>query len=533
MADLSGQSLGRYHLLERLGEGGMATVYKAYDVRLEREVAVKIIRRDAFPPDTLEEVLKRFEREAKSLARLSHPNIVRVHDYGEYEGAPYLVLEYLPGGTLKNRLGTPHPWQEVIRLLLPISGGIAYAHQHGILHRDIKPANILITEAGQPMLSDFGIAKIFEEKQVTALTASGMIVGTPEYMAPEQWTGLASPQSDMYALGIVLYEMVTGRKPYVADTPAAILLKQATEPLPRPGTFVSGLPEAVEWFLIKVLAKEPADRYEDMPAMLKAMEDLLALPAASAPPGPQEHRAPAPPEKAAPVTPAGQKAPPEDRPPSKGSSSRLAGCLPGAVLILCLLAVLVGGSLSLWLWKNPPASTEPPPTPAASKSARPTIIMAAPLPLSPVPPDVQLFDGSALDFSDKPDVIAYANNLAFAPPAGVTIRDNCEEAVCWRYGQWLALRSPGGYVEAFVEVSTEMGVQFWGDTNDGIGRVLIDGQEIWRGDTHGTDTNWPGGMYVKYLHLSGLQPGPHTLRVEDVGPGDVTVRLFGFGPVAP
>lgn len=193
MTDLSGQYLERYHLLERLGEGGMATVYKAYDTRLEREVAVKIIRHNAFPSEKLEEVLKRFEREAKSLARLSHPNIVKVHDYGEHQGAPFLVLEYLPGGTLKKMLGKPMPWNNAIRLLLPVARGVAYAHQHGILHRDIKPANILITEGGEPMLSDFGIAKIFEGGQSAALTASGMFVGTPEYTAPEQWTGRSSP----------------------------------------------------------------------------------------------------------------------------------------------------------------------------------------------------------------------------------------------------------------------------------------------------------------------------------------------------
>ena len=275
MTDLSGHYLGRYHLLERLGEGGMAVVYKAYDTNLEREVAIKIIRQGAFPPEALEEVLKRFEREAKALARLSHPNIVKVYDFGEHEGSPYLVMEYLSGGTLKHKLGTPIPWQDVIHLILPIARGVAYAHQHGILHRDIKPANILITENNEPMLTDFGIAKIFEGERLPALTASGMFMGTPEYMAPEQWMGNTSPQSDLYSLGIVIYEMITGRKPYIADTPAAILLKQTSEPLPRPGKFVSGLPDTVERILIKALARAPEDRYEDMNAMVRALEDLF------------------------------------------------------------------------------------------------------------------------------------------------------------------------------------------------------------------------------------------------------------------
>jgi serine/threonine protein kinase len=275
MTDLSGQYLGRYYLTERLGEGGMAVVYKAYDTRLERDVAIKIIRSGAFPADALDEVLKRFEREAKSLAKLSHPNIVKVHDYGEHDGSPYLVMEYLPGGTLKKILGKPVPWQAALRLLLPVARGVEYAHQRGIVHRDIKPANILITESGDPMLSDFGIAKLFEGDQTTSLTGTGMVVGTPEYMAPEQWDGKPNPQSDLYSLGIVLYEMVAGRKPYMADTPMSILVKQATEPLPPPHQFVADLPEAMEFLLIKALAREPRDRFADIHALIQTMEALL------------------------------------------------------------------------------------------------------------------------------------------------------------------------------------------------------------------------------------------------------------------
>jgi eukaryotic-like serine/threonine-protein kinase len=274
MSSLIGQSLGRYHILEQLGEGGMATVYQAYDTRLERDVAIKIIRRGAFPPEQLERILKRFEREAKALARLTHPNIVNVIDYGEYESAPYLVMTYLPGGTLKQKLGKPIPWQEAVRILLPIAGALEYAHEHNIIHRDIKPSNILLTEKGQPMLSDFGIAKILESDETATLTGTGVGVGTPEYMAPEQWTGQAGPQSDLYSLGVVLYELVTGHKPYTADTPAAILLKQATEALPRPRQFAPDLPETVENVLFKALAKMPENRYQGMGEFAAALESL-------------------------------------------------------------------------------------------------------------------------------------------------------------------------------------------------------------------------------------------------------------------
>jgi serine/threonine protein kinase len=276
MASLIGKSLGRYHILEQLGEGGMATVYKAHDTRLERDVAVKIIRVDQFTPASLERVLQRFEREAKALAKLSHPNIVGVIDYGDHEGVPYLVMEYLPGGSLKQRLGKPMPWQEAARLLLPIARGLGYAHQRRVVHRDVKPSNILIGDSGEPMLADFGIARILESGDAHTLTGTGLSVGTPEYMAPEQWTGEAGSQADIYSLGVGFYEMVTGRKPYTADTPAAILLKQATEPLPRPAQFVPGIPAAVEKVLCKALERKPEDRYADMAAFGAALEGLLA-----------------------------------------------------------------------------------------------------------------------------------------------------------------------------------------------------------------------------------------------------------------
>ena len=172
MKNLTGKLVDRYQILELLGQGGMAMVYKAYDPRLEREVALKIIRLEAFPPDDLHDIRKRFEREAKALAQLSHPNIIKVMDYGEHEGSPFLVMEYLQGGTLKQMIGEPMSWQEAMQLLLPIARGLEYAHRRGIVHRDIKPANILMTEDGEPTLSDFGIVKSFQDEK-TALTASG------------------------------------------------------------------------------------------------------------------------------------------------------------------------------------------------------------------------------------------------------------------------------------------------------------------------------------------------------------------------
>jgi serine/threonine protein kinase len=278
MAGLIGQNLGHYQILELLGEGGMATVYKAYDTHLEREVAIKVIRRQAFSPDQLDMTLKRFEREAKALGRFSHPNIVSVIDYGEYEGSPYLVMVYLPGGTLKDQLGKPMPWRDAVQLLIPIAHALEYIHEHNIINRDVKPSNILLTEKGQPMLTDFGLVKLFEgkEKELTSLTGSGTGLGTPDYMAPEQWTGEPTAQSDLYSLGVVLYEMITGHRPYVSDTPAGILLKQVNDPLPLPRQYIPDLPKNVESVLLKVLARKPEDRYPNMHTFTVELQNLLA-----------------------------------------------------------------------------------------------------------------------------------------------------------------------------------------------------------------------------------------------------------------
>ncbi len=274
MSNLIGQSIGRYHITEQLGEGGMATVYKAFDTRLEREVAVKVLLQQR---QLSEKFLKRFEREAKALAQLSHPNIVKVLDYGEHEGLPYLVMEYVPGGTLKQKLGKPIPPTEASRLLSPIARALEYAHQHKIIHRDIKPANILLTESGQPMLSDFGIAKILQEEETMDLTGTGVGVGTPEYVAPEQGLGLAvDHRADIYALGIVFYELITGRKPFRADTPMAVVIKQINDPLPRPKEFVRGISDTIEQVVFKALAKRPEDRFQDMGAFAAVLEKLAA-----------------------------------------------------------------------------------------------------------------------------------------------------------------------------------------------------------------------------------------------------------------
>ncbi len=295
--NLLGKSLGKYMILEQLGEGGMATVYKAFDPKLKRYLAIKVIRPEMAGSENF---AKRFEREADSLAKLTHPNIVGIIDYGEQEGMVYLVMEYLPGGTLKQKTGTRMDWAAAAKLLAPIGRALEYAHQRGIVHRDVKPANILISESGEPMLSDFGIARLLSEKG-EGLTATGIGIGTPEYMAPEHLKGgvegeeesdatAALPEvsrqmrvvakkgvdgrADVYSLGVVYYELVTGRKPFRADTPMAVAIKQATEPIPLPRQIAPDLPQNVEMVLLKALAKDPNDRHQSMAEFTNELEEL-------------------------------------------------------------------------------------------------------------------------------------------------------------------------------------------------------------------------------------------------------------------
>ena len=279
MSKLEGQSIGRYHIIEPLGEGGMAVVYKAFDTHLECEVAVKVIRVDNLPRNAEERALKRFEREAKVVARLNHPNIVKVTDYGEEDGKPYLVMPYLPGGTLKQLIKERGqiPWQEAARILIPIAEALAYAHEEKVIHRDIKPSNILLTRSGQPMLTDFGVAKIIEDEATQDLTGTSATVGTPEYMAPEQITSkTVDARADLYSLGVVFYEMVTGRKPFEADTPLAVLVKHAHDPLVKPSQYINNLPKEIEYILLKTLSKNPEDRYQNAGEFSQKLKEALS-----------------------------------------------------------------------------------------------------------------------------------------------------------------------------------------------------------------------------------------------------------------
>ncbi|MDD5368490.1 MAG: protein kinase [Anaerolineaceae bacterium] len=265
--------VGRYQLLRQIGHGGMAVVYLARDVKTQQKVAVKALSNQ---PVSSDEYRARFRKEAKALCQLSHPNIVRILDYGEVRGRPCMILEWVGGGTLADRMGMPLPISEAAGLILPIAQALQYAHEQGVIHRDVKPGNILLTEQGQPRLTDFGIAKSFIQKPAVDLTDPGTGIGTPEYMAPEQALGQPIDlRVDIYSLGVILFELVTGRKPYTGDTPLGTMMQHTTQPLPRVREFVPDIPEEVERVLFKALAKDPADRYQSMDEFAAVLEKFV------------------------------------------------------------------------------------------------------------------------------------------------------------------------------------------------------------------------------------------------------------------
>ena len=268
MSVYEGMSLGAYRVVERIGRGGMATVYRAYHAGLDRYVAVKVLP-DFFADDPA--YRERFQQEARSIARLKHPNILEVFDFGYDDGVAYLVMELVEGGTLADRIGRPMDLREVVRLLEQLAGALDHAHTNGVLHRDIKPSNILLHGDGTPVLADFGLARMADS--LRRLTSSGTVMGTPEYMSPEQAADEPiGPASDIYSLAIVAYEMLTGRVPFGAATPAAVLLSHVTKPMPATRELRGELSAHVEEVLRRALAKRPRDRFPTAAAFVTALK---------------------------------------------------------------------------------------------------------------------------------------------------------------------------------------------------------------------------------------------------------------------
>jgi formylglycine-generating enzyme required for sulfatase activity len=274
----TGQMMGPYRLINEIGKGGMAIVWKAYHAAMDRYVAIKML---PFQFSQREEFLARFRQEARVIAKLEHPHILPVYDYGEGgdtpgEAMPYLVMRLLEAGTLTERIQAGAlSLGEVDRIFTQLAEALAYAHEKGVIHRDIKPSNAMLDQRGEIFLTDFGIAKIVES--AVHLTSTGTITGTPEYMSPEQAQGMrVDHRTDIYSLGVVLYEMLTGQVPYHAETPIAVILKKIQDPLPPPSVVNPDIPDPLEHVLLKALTKEPQDRFASMGEFLTAWKKAVA-----------------------------------------------------------------------------------------------------------------------------------------------------------------------------------------------------------------------------------------------------------------
>lgn len=264
-----GENVGPYRITEQLGQGGMATVFKAHDDSLDRYVALKVLH-PAFHEDPAFEA--RFQHEARVVSMLKHPHIVPVYDYAEHEKQPYLVMRFIEGDTLKDRLTQGLLGGEIARVVDAVGSALAYAHRHSVLHGDVKPSNVLVSKDGNFYLTDFGLARMTQSGELPL--SSEIVLGTPQYISPEQALGKTDLDAgtDIYSFGVMLYEMVVGQVPFSADTSFDVIHDHIYTPLPLPHTVNPEVTEPVENVLRKSLAKDRANRYQDVRTMVDAFK---------------------------------------------------------------------------------------------------------------------------------------------------------------------------------------------------------------------------------------------------------------------
>ena len=386
---LPGSSLGRYQLVEQIGRGGMASVFRAHDSQLNRFVAIKVLPSfQAEDPSFVE----RFRREAQAVASLSHQSIIQVHDFGEDKGFSYIVMELVTGGTLQDRMGEKMTLSDVMSYVVPLASALDYAHGQGVIHRDIKPSNVLLDADDRPILSDFGLARMMEGS--VGLTRGDSVIGTPEYMSPEQALGRpADKRSDLYALGIIVYQMLLGQTPFKSDTPSTTLMAQIHSPVPLPSAADPDVDPMLETTLIKALAKDPDDRHQSSVELVQALSAISgteSVEEATSDPAPPEVPMVGPETVATPppgpaTAPAPRQSPePSDAPPLPAPSGRWRMPALGIAVVVAVVAIglLASGVLS----SDPPEDTGQPSSPAALPPAAPPVSAQASTPTPPAPP---------------------------------------------------------------------------------------------------------------------------------------------------
>lgn len=370
MSGLAGQTLDQYRLIEAIGQGGMATVYRAQDTRSQREVAVKVLSSSVGGDRRF---VRRFRREAAIATRLNHPHILPVLAYGEARGVVYLVMPFVRGPTLQDVLSKRRPGAaETARWIGQVATALDFAHRKGVIHRDVKPSNVLIDDHGRALLTDFGLARLVEG---TGTLTGSMLMGTPAYVSPEQARGQpVDARTDQYALGVILYQIAVGRLPFDADTPMGTVLMHIQQPVPRPRSLNPELPPAVEAVILKALAKERADRFPSVGALGRAYQEALT----GAAPGPPDQATVAYPSR-------GQAAPAASgrmlgpyRPARRG-----AGWLIALVVVVALAGLAFFGGPALL---DALQGARPTPLPAGLPGSAPTIAVGG----TPTPPPAAL-----------------------------------------------------------------------------------------------------------------------------------------------
>jgi serine/threonine protein kinase len=535
---LIGQTLGQYRILEQIGEGGMATVFKAYQPGLNRDVALKVL-----PPHFAKQTdfTERFVREAQAIGNLHHPNILPVYDSGQDKGYSYIAMRYIPNArTLAHEMKSPLKTERIIEVMGQIGGALDHAHKAGIIHRDVKPSNVLL-DGQWALLSDFGLAKMVENP--VELTGTGVGMGTPAYMSPEQGMGKkVDHRTDIYALGIILYEMLTGQVPHRAETPIATVMKRINEPLPLPRSINPNIPEAVERVLLKALAVDPADRFDstgELASALKAAfgsnpDEVLAevSPGYVAPPSKTASPAPEPTRIAAPR--AGQEA--------RGKSGLPINAFGFGAIGLLLLLILIGVGVLIAFQMTPNREA----TPETQTQANATVPADLPTPTPASAPADTLTTASTAEAAARsssgdslktesatpttePTPVLAPPTTAPAMAAALTGQEAVEaalvEAQKWQPDAVLSEISTSGLGPLDTEgKSTDWILKFWSPSNKGLNTIMF---------TNGAFTSSPTNLPTpKTTVLDGVILD--TKRLYDIGEqaGAAQFTAEGYRPMA-